>query len=213
MVETSIYNIKGKAVGKAQLADEIFKAPLRRSLLHKVVLMHLANHRRGTAKTKTRSEVSGGGAKPWRQKGTGRARAGSNTSPLWRRGGTVFGPRVRDYSYSLPKRAKRLALCSSLSSKVEEGKLAILDELKLERVKTKEMVEVLGGLKAGDKALLVLSAIDEKVKKSSGNIPNCSLSSPHTLNAYDVLSHDKLLITKEALSQLEERLSKYKHTD
>ena len=208
-METSIYNIRGEAVGKAQLRDEIFKAPLKTALLHKVVLMYLANRRRGTAKTKTRSEVSGGGAKPWRQKGSGRARAGSNTSPLWRRGGTVFGPRPRGYSYSVPKKAKRLALCSALSSKMEEGKLAILDELKLERVKTKDMVEVLRSLKAQDKTLLVLSSVDEKVKKSSSNIPNCSLSSPLTLNTYEVLSHDRLLITKEALSRLEERLLKW----
>ncbi|MCK4437067.1 50S ribosomal protein L4 [bacterium] len=209
MVEMDIYNIRGETAGKAQLRDEIFKAPIRETLLHEAVLMYLANLRRGTVKTKTRSEVSGGGAKPWKQKGTGRARAGSNTSPLWRRGGTAFGPKPRDYSYSIPKKAKRLALCSALSSKMEEGSLVILNELKMERVKTKDMVNVLRSLRSQDKTLLILNGADEKIKKSFRNIPGCSLSSPVTLNTYDVLSHDKLLITVEALSQLEERLLKW----
>lgn len=206
MATIDVYNIKGEVVGKATLSDEIFKREVHEDLLHQVVVNHLARSRKGSAKTKTRSEVSGGGTKPWRQKGTGRARAGSNTSPLWRRGGTVFGPKPRSYSYSIPKKARRLALQSALSSKLKDDKIVILDKLELGRIKTKDVAAILRSLKAGNKSLLVLSSPDDKVKMSSRNIANFHLSAPLSLNTYDVLTHDKLLIAKEALPQLEERL-------
>lgn len=201
-----VYNIKGEVVGKTALSREIFEGTVNEALLHPAVVSYLAGRRKGTAKTKTRSEVSGGGVKPWKQKGTGRARAGSNTSPLWRRGATVFGPRPRDYSYSLPQKVRRLALLSALSSKLNDDKIAVLDKLELERIKTKDMVAILQSLKAESKSLLILTNPDDEVKKSSRNIANFHLRAPFSLNTYDVLSHEKILITKEALSQLEERL-------
>jgi len=203
-----IYNIKGEVVGKAELSGEIFEGTVNEVLLHQVMVNYLANRRRGTAKTKVRSEVSGSGARPWRQKGTGRARAGSNTSPLWRRGGTVFGPKPRDYSYSLPKKAKRAALISALSSKLKDDNIRVLDKLELARIKTKDMITILRALKAENRSLLVLSAPDDKVKKSSHNIADFHLRAPLNLNTGDVLNNEKLLITKEALSILEKRLLK-----
>lgn len=206
MATIDVYNIKGEVVGKDELSKEIFEGTVNEALLHQAVVNYLANRRRGTAKTKTRSEVSGSGAKPWRQKGTGRARAGSNTSPLWRRGGTVFGPKPRDYSYSLPKKARRSALLSALSSKFKDDKITVLDKLSLDRIKTKDMAAILRSLKAENRSLLVLDNSDDKIKKSSCNIANFHLRAPLSLNTYDVLSHEKILITKEALSRLEERL-------
>ena len=206
MATVDVYSIKGEIVGKADLSKEIFEGTVNEPLLHQAVANYLASRRRGTAKTKTRSEVSGSGVKPWKQKGTGRARVGSNTSPLWRRGATVFGPRPRDYSYSIPKKARRLALLSALSSKLKDDKITVLNKLELERIKTKDMVAILQSLKAKNKPLLVLTNPNDKIKKSSRNIANFHLRAPLSLNTYDILSHDKLLITKEALSQLEERL-------
>ncbi len=208
MATIDIYNIKGEVVGKTELSREIFEGNINKALLHQAVVNYLANRRRGTAKTKTRSEVSGSGVKPWKQKGTGRARAGSNTSPLWRRGGTVFGPKPRDYSYSLSKKARRLALVSALAAKFKDDEIMVLDKLELDRIKTKDMAVILRALKAEHKALLVLANPDDKVKKSSRNIDNFRLGAPFNLHPYDVLDHNKLLITKEALSLLEERLLK-----
>ncbi len=206
MATIDVYNIKGEVVGKAELSGEIFEGTVNKVLLHQVMVNFLANRRRGTAKTKVRSEVSGSGARPWRQKGTGRARAGSNTSPLWRRGGTVFGPKPRDYSYSLPKKAKRSALLSALSSKLKEDNIRVLDKLELARIKTKDMIAILRALKAENKSLLILANPDDKVKKSSHNIADFHLRAPLNLNTGDLLNTGRLLITKEALSILEERL-------
>ena len=207
MTVIDVYNIKGEVVGKADLSREIFEGAVGEALLHPAVVSYLAGRRRGTAKTKTRSEVSGSGVKPWKQKGTGRARVGSNTSPLWRRGATVFGPRPRDYAYSIPKKARRLALLSALSLKLRDDKMVILDKLELERIKTKDMVATLHSLKAENKSLLILTNPNDEIRKSSRNIANFHLRAPLSLNTYDVLSHEKILITKEALSQLEERLA------
>ncbi len=206
VIMVDVYNIKGEVVGKADLSREIFEGTVNKLLLHQAVVSYLASKRRGTAKTKTRSEVSGSGVKPWRQKGTGRARAGSNTSPLWRRGGTVFGPKPRDYSYSLPQKVRRLALISALSSKLKDDKITILDKLELKRIKTKDMVAILRALKAENKSLLILANPNDEVRKSSRNIVSFHLGAPFNLNTYDILNHDKLLITQEALSRLEERL-------
>lgn len=206
MAAIDVYNIKGEIIGKTELSKEVFEGTINKALLHQAVVNYLANRRRGTAKTKTRSEVSGSGAKPWRQKGTGRARAGSNTSPLWRRGGTVFGPKPRDYRYSLPKKASRLALLSALNSKLKDGEITVLDKLELDRIKTRDMMDILRSLKAETKSLLILTNPGDELKKSSRNIAGFHLSPPLGLNTYDVLSHEKILITKEALSRLEERL-------
>ena len=206
MATIDVYNIKGEVVGKTELPKGVFEGTVNEVLLHQAVVNYLANRRRGTAKTKTRAEVSGSGVKPWRQKGTGRARAGSNNSPLWRRGGTVFGPKPRDYSYSLPKKARRLALVSALTSKLKDDRVTVLDKLELDRIKTKDMVTILRALKADNKSLLVLTDPDDKVRKSSRNIDNFHLKAPLNLNTYDVLSHEKFIITKEALSQLKGRL-------
>lgn len=208
MTMVDVYNIKGEVVGKAELSKEIFARAVNKSLLHLSVVNYLAGKRKGTARTKTRAEVSGSGVKPWQQKGTGRARVGANTSPLWRRGGTVFGPKPRDYSYCISKKSRRLALISALSLKLKDDKIALLDNLELDRIKTKDMVDILRFLKAENKSLLVLTNPSDKVRMSSGNVAGFHLSSPVSLSAYDVLSHDKLLITKEALSLLEERLLK-----
>ena len=208
MATIDVYNIKGDVVGKTELPGGVFEGVVNKALLHQAVVNYLANRRRGTAKTKNRSEVSGSGIKPWRQKGTGRARAGSNSSPLWRRGGTVFGPKPRDYSYSFPKKARRLALISALSSKLKDGKITVLDKLVLNRMKTKDMVTILKSLKVENKSLLVLDNPDDKIKESSRNIADFRLGNPLSLSTYEVLNHERLLITKEALSRLEERLLK-----
>lgn len=206
MKTIDVRNIKGEVVGKTDLSQGIFEGTVNEALLHPAVVSYLAGRRRGTAKTKTRSEVSGSGAKPWKQKGTGRARVGSNTSPLWRRGATVFGPRPRDYAYSIPKKARKLALLSALNLKLQDDQMVILDKLELERIKTKDMLAILRSLKAEHKSLLILANPSDEIKKSSRNIANFHLRVPLSLNTHDVLSHEKILITKEALSQLEERL-------
>ncbi len=166
--------------------------------------MQLANKRQGTQSAKTRSEVRGGGRKPWRQKGTGRARHGSIRSPLWTKGGIIFAPKPRDYSFTVPKKIKRLALKSALSSKVQDNDLIVLDELKLDQPKTKEMVKVLENLKATGKALVVLDEKDETVKRASGNIPGLKLLYTNTLNVYDIVNCEKFIITKDAVQKVEE---------
>jgi large subunit ribosomal protein L4 len=169
--------------------------------------MLLANRRAGTHSTKTRAEVSGGGRKPWRQKGTGRARAGSIRSPLWRKGGIVFGPKPRSYRYSLPKKARRLALKSVLSAKVAEGNLIVLDSLHFDQPKTKSMVNVLKALNVDNKALVVTAGKDENVIKSSRNIPGISPVEAARVNVYNVLNHEKMVITKDAVAKVEEVLA------
>jgi len=204
MPKVAIYNVNGEQVGEMDLNDDIFGVPVHRQALYDVVNMHLAGRRRGTHDTKTRSEVSGGGRKPWRQKGTGRARHGSIRSPIWRGGGTVFGPHPRDYSIRLNKKVRRLAMKSALSSKVEDGKIVVLEELKMEIPKTKEMIKILANLKVSDKALVVTADPDETVFKSARNIPGVKPLSVPGLNVYDLLAHNTLVITRDAVARVEE---------
>ncbi len=201
-----LYNTSGEQVGDLTLKDEIFGVEVNESVLNDVVVMQLANRRQGTHDTKTRSEVRGGGRKPWRQKGTGRARHGTIRSPIWRGGGIIFGPHPRDYSYSMPRKVKRLALKSALSSKVNTGDIVVLDELKLERIKTGDMTKILNNLKVDD-ALLVTSENDATVEKSARNLPNIKSLSASGINVYDILAYDKLVITKDAVAKVEEVFS------
>jgi len=207
MPKVALYNISGEQVGEIDLNDSVFGIPVHRQALHDAVLMQLASRRQGTHDTKTRGEVRGGGRKPWRQKGTGRARHGSIRSPIWRGGGTVFGPHPRDYSYRLPRKVYRLALKSALSAKVEAGKILVLDDLSLERPRTKEMVRILGNLKVNDPALVVIADRDENVIKSARNIPGIKPMAANGLNVYDLLAHGTLVITRDAVSRVEEALA------
>ena len=208
MAEIQIYNIKGQPVGKIELDKDIFNGEVNEPILHQVVRMYEANQRQGTASTKTRSDVRGGGKKPWKQKGTGRARAGTIRSPLWRGGGIVFGPHPRDYSYSVPKSVKRLALISSLNAKLNDKNMIVIDDIKLEKPKTKEFTAVLRNIKADKKPLLVLDEKDETVIRASRNIPNLLLRDYKTLNAYEVLKQQKLVLTQKALVALTKILVK-----
>ncbi|NPV74451.1 MAG: 50S ribosomal protein L4 [Pelotomaculum sp.] len=203
MPTVALYNTNGEQVGELALKDEIFGVEVREPVLHDAVVMHLANRRLSTHDTKTRSEVRGGGRKPWRQKGTGRARHGSIRSPLWRGGGIIFGPHPRDYSYSLPRKVRRLALKSALSAKVNSGDILVLDELKLDQPKTKEMARILNNLKVDD-ALLVTAEKDEAVERSARNIPNIKPVQAAFLNVYDILAYDKLIMTRDAVARVEE---------
>jgi large subunit ribosomal protein L4 len=205
MPQVALYNIHGEQVGEVELSKDVFGLPVHNSVLHGAVVKHLAGRRRGTHDTKTRSEVRGGGRKPWRQKGTGRARHGSIRSPIWRGGGIVFGPHPRDYSYSLPKKVRRLALKSALSSKVEEGKIMVLDELKLPGPRTKEMLKILDSLRIEGPLLLVLASQDENILKSARNLPGVKTVIVDGLSTYDLLAYDMLLITEDALVRLEAR--------
>ena len=203
MPTVALYNINGERIGEVELSEDIFGSEINEAVLHDAVVAQLARRRLGTHDTKTRGEVRGGGRKPWRQKGTGRARAGSIRSPLWRGGGTVFGPHPRDYSYSLPKKVKRKALKSALSAKVKDGDIVVLDALTMETPKTKEMVKILNNLRVDD-ALLVTAAKDEVIEKSARNIPNIKTLVANGLNVYDILAYDKLVITKDAVAKVEE---------
>lgn len=206
MAKVSLFNVSGEQLGEIELNDSIFGSRINRYVVHDVMVRHLAGKRLGTSDTKTRSEISGGGRKPWRQKGTGRARHGSTRSPIWRGGGVVFGPHPRDYSFTIPKKIRRLALKSVLSSKVEEGKVLILDELSLERPRTKEILSILSNLKVAGKALMVTDVKDEAVFKSAGNIPGIKPVTVEGLNVYDLLVYETLIITKSALTRVEEVL-------
>lgn len=203
MPTVALYNVNGEQVGEIALNDDIFGIPLNESVLHDVAVAQMANRRQGTHDTKTRAEVSGGGKKPWRQKGTGRARHGTIRSPIWRGGGIVFGPHPRDYSYSVPRKVKRLALKSALSAKVAAGEILVLDELKLEGPKTKDMVRILDNLKVND-ALLVTAAKEENIEKSARNIPNIMPIAATGLNVYDILAYDRLVLTRDAVAKVEE---------
>lgn len=207
MPKVALYNVNGKQVGDIDLKDEIFGAEINESALHDVVVMQLANRRQGNADTKTRAEVSGGGKKPWRQKGTGRARAGTTRSPLWRTGGIVFGPHPRSYNYTMPKKIKRAAIKSALSSKVLNGNIIVLEELSLQQPKTKEMVDILNNLKIDKKALVVTAGVEPNVIKSARNIPGVTPTFASGLNVFDILNHDKLVITRDAVSKVEEVLA------
>ncbi len=207
MTELSLYNIKGEEVGEFSLKDDIFNAKINKYLVHQVVKRYLADKRRGTASTKTRGEVSGGGAKPWRQKGTGRARAGSDRSPIWVGGGTVFGPQPRDYSFSLPKKMKIAAIKSILSDKMKNGEIIILDQLSLEDAKTKKMAEILKNLQALEKPLIVIGKEDENIAKMVRNIKGAMVLPSSKINSYDLINHQKLIFTKEAIQKIEEVLN------
>ena len=203
MANVAVYNMEGKEVDKIELNDSIFGVEINEHLVHMAVLQQLANKRQGTQKAKTRSEVRGGGRKPWRQKGTGHARQGSTRSPQWTGGGVVFAPTPRDYSFKLNKKEKRAALKSALTSRVVENKFVVVDELKLDEIKTKKFVEVLKNLNV-EKALVVLNDMDEKVIASAANIPTVKTTMTNSINVYDILKYDSLVITKDAVAAIEE---------
>lgn len=203
MPNVALYNIEGKAIGEVSLSDEIFGIEPNEYALHEVVKAHLANRRQGTQSALTRAEVRGGGIKPWRQKGTGRARQGSTRSPQWRHGGVVFAPKPRDYSISVNKKVKRLALKSALSAKVIDGKLIVFDALDIAAPKTKEMIKALKAVNA-EKALIVIPEKDEIVERASGNIPEVKTTLVTTLSVYEILKYDKLILTKDSLAKVEE---------
>ena len=203
MANVSVYNIEGKEVGKIDLSDAVFGVEVNEHLVHMAVVSQLANNRQGTQKAKTRSEVSGGGRKPWRQKGTGHARQGSTRAPQWTGGGVVFAPTPRDYSFKLNKKEKRAALKSALTSRVVENKFVVVDELKMDEIKTKKFAEVLKNLNV-EKALVVLNDMDEKVIASAANIPTVKTSQTNELNVFDVLKYDTVVVTKAAVATIEE---------
>ena len=203
MANVSVFNMEGNEVGTIELNDAIFGVEINENLVHQAVVLQLANNRQGTQKAKTRSEVSGGGRKPWRQKGTGHARQGSTRSPQWTGGGVVFAPVPRDYSFKLNKKEKRAALKSALTSRVEAGKLIVVDELKFDEIKTKKFQAVLDNLKVS-KALVVLAENDEKVVMSARNIPAVKTALTNTINVYDILKGDTLVLTKDAVAKIEE---------
>ena len=203
MANVAVYNMEGKEVDKIELNDSIFGVEINEHLVHMAVLQQLANKRQGTQKAKTRSEVRGGGRKPWRQKGTGHARQGSTRSPQWTGGGVVFAPTPRDYSFKLNKKEKRAALKSALTSRVVENKFVVVDELKLDEIKTKKFVEVLKTLNV-EKALVVLNDMDEKVIASAANIPTVKTTQTNELNVFDVLKYDTVVVTKAAVATIEE---------
>jgi large subunit ribosomal protein L4 len=202
-----VVNAKNETVDRCELPEAIFAAPVKPHVLHDVVRMQLANRRQGTADTKGRSDVSGGGKKPWKQKGTGRARAGSTRSPLWRHGGTVFGPHPRSYAYEVPKAVRRQALLAALTSKAQGGAIRILESLSLERPSTKSMAGLLKGVGVSGKALVVLPARDEILEKSARNLPGVRLLTVQGLNVRDVLNADTLVLTPEGVHTLREVLA------
>ncbi len=204
MANVKVYNMAGEAVGEIALSDVIFGAEVNGAVLHAAVRAYLMNQRQGTQSTLTRSEVSGGGKKPWRQKGTGRARQGSTRSPQWTHGGIALGPKPRDYRLSMNKKTKKVALYSALSAKVAGGDLIVVDNIATENYSTKTMAAMLHALGADKKALVVLPAIDAKVIKSFANIPGVVTTQFNTVNVYDVLNADKFIIAKDAVAKLEE---------
>jgi len=203
MAKVSVYNMEGKVVGDMDLNDSIFAVEINEHLVHMAVVQQLANNRQGTQKAKTRSEVSGGGRKPWRQKGTGHARQGSTRSPQWTHGGVVFAPTPRDYSFKLNKKEKRAALKSALTSVVAENKFIVVDEFKLDAIKTKEFAKVMTNLNV-DKALVVLDSNDKNVVMSAKNIPTVKTALTNTINVYDILKYNTVVVTKAAVDQMQE---------
>ena len=203
MAKVSVYNMEGKEVDSLELNDAIFGVEVNEHLVHMAVVQQLANNRQGTQKAKTRSEVSGGGRKPWRQKGTGHARQGSTRAPQWTGGGVVFAPVPRDYSFKMNKKEKRAALKSALTSRVQENKLIVIDELKFDEIKTKNFKAVMDNLKV-NKAYVVLNENDEKVVKSARNLPNVQTALTNTINVYDVMKGGTVILTKDAVKTIEE---------
>ena len=203
MATVSVYNMEGNEVGSMDLNDAIFGVEVNEHLVHMAVVQQLANNRQGTQKAKTRSEVRGGGRKPWRQKGTGHARQGSTRAPQWTGGGTVFAPVPRDYSFKLNRKEKKAALKSALTTRVQENKFIVLDDLKLDEIKTKKFVEVMNNLKV-QKALVVLNDMDTNVIASAKNIPTVKTAQTNEVNVFDVLKYDTVVVTKAAVQNIEE---------
>lgn len=204
MPKANLYDITGKQVGEVELAEAVFGIEPNETAVHAVVKNHLANCRQGTQSALTRGEVSGGGRKPWRQKGTGHARQGSTRAPQWRHGGIVFAPKPRDYSYSLNKKVKRLAMKSALSAKVAESDMIVLDAITLNEYKTKTIAAMLKAVGSEKKTLIVLPELNEKVIASAANIPGVKTAMVNTLNVYDILNADKFIVVKDAVAQIEE---------
>jgi large subunit ribosomal protein L4 len=204
MANVSVYNMEGKEVGTIELSDAVFGVEVNEHLVHLAVVQQLANKRQGTQKAKTRSEVSGGGRKPWRQKGTGHARQGSTRSPQWTGGGVVFAPAPRDYSFKMNRKEKQAALKSALTDKVLNNSLIVVDELKMDETKTKKLAEVMVNLKATRKALVVMNDKDENVVLSARNLPEVKTALTNTINVYDVMNAKTLVLTKDAVAKIEE---------
>ena len=203
MSKVSVYNMEGQQVGELELNDAVFGVEINEHLVNQAVKLQLANKRQGTQSAKTRSEVSGGGRKPWKQKGTGHARQGSTRAPQWTGGGVVFAPVPRDYSFKMNKKEKRAALKSALTSRVQENKLIVIDELKFDEIKTKNFKAVMDNLKV-NKAYVVLNENDEKVVKSARNLPNVQTALTNTINVYDVMKGGTVILTKDAVKTIEE---------
>ena len=204
MAEVAVLNMQGREVGRQELSDSVFGIEPNVPVMNDMVKNYLANQRQGTQSALTRSEVSGGGRKPWRQKGTGRARQGSTRAPQWTHGGIVFAPKPRDYRYALNKKVRRLAMKSALSSKVQDGEMIVIDKIALESFKTKEIAAMLRAVGSEKKALIVLDSVDEKVIKSAGNIPGVKTAQVNTLNVYDILNADKFIVAQGAVQKIEE---------
>lgn len=204
MPQVTVFDMTGKSVGEMTLSDAIFGIEPNTSVMHAAVVNYLANQRQGTQSTLTRSEVSGGGRKPWKQKGTGRARQGSTRAPQWTHGGIALGPKPRDYSYVLPKKVKRLALKSAFSAKVADNSLIVVDNIAVEDYKTKTVAQMLSNLGADKKTLIVMPEVDAKLIKSAANIPGVKTALVNTINVYDILNCDKFIVAKSALEKIEE---------
>ncbi len=205
MAVTDVFNTDNKKVGEIELHDSLFGLEVKPYIIHDVVKMQRANRRAGTASTKTRSEVRGGGAKPWRQKGTGRARAGTRNSPIWRGGGTTFGPKPRDYSYKIPKKARKLGLKMAMSARLAEKNLLVLDAFDMAQIKTKDFMQVIKNLQI-DNGLIVIPEHNENLEKSSRNVHGIKVITTAGLNVYDIMLHHRLVLVKPCIEQLEERL-------
>lgn len=203
MANVAVYNMEGKEVGTLDLNDAVFGVEVNEHLVHMAVLQQLANNRQGTQKAKTRSEVRGGGRKPWRQKGTGHARQGSTRAPQWTGGGVVFAPTPRDYSFKINKKEKRAALKSALTSRVQENKLIVVDELKLDEIKTKQFAQVMKNLNV-EKALVVINENDQNIVMSAKNIPTVKVAQTNTINVFDILKYSTVVVTKAAVATIEE---------
>ena len=204
MLKTNVYNMSGELVGEIELSEAVFGIVPNQSVVHDVVKNHLANKRQGTQSALTRAEVSGGGRKPWRQKGTGRARQGSTRAPQWTHGGIVFAPKPRSYAYTLNKKVKRLALKSALTAKATESNIVVIDEIKMDAPKTKEFAAFLAAVGAAKKPLVVTAAVDQNVVKSGRNIPGCEVTFANLINVYDVINANKLVVDKAALEKIVE---------
>ncbi|WP_040198056.1 50S ribosomal protein L4 [Candidatus Soleaferrea massiliensis] len=204
MPKVTVFDMAGQQVGEMELSETVFGIEPNKSVMHAAVVNYLANQRQGTQSTLTRTEVRGGGKKPWRQKGTGHARQGSTRAPQWTHGGVALGPKPRDYSYSLNKKVKRLAIKSAFSSKVLDEQIIVLDKLELEEIKTKSIVKMLGALGVEKKALIVMADKDDKIIRSANNIPGVKTALINTLNVYDVLNYDKFIVVKDAVAKIEE---------